>query len=157
MLSRMPSGQYAAATQAGREDATQAGFGDANRLLGQRRYVRSEGSFSPWNDRLRRYLEENLPPPFAALARLAPAYSLTETLIRYVLATAGGTTLLVPMILMSFYTSRAACLTITSVWVLGFGAFMAVFTAASEDALIASTAAYAAVLVVFVGNALTRN
>jgi hypothetical protein len=34
---------------------------------------------------------------------------------------------------------------------------MAVFTSATKDALIASTAAYAAVLVVFVGNALTRN
>jgi hypothetical protein len=148
MLGRMPAGQYAAANHNNDENEI--------RLLGQRRYVRSEGDFSPWNDRLRRYLEA-LPAPFATLARLAPAYSITETLVRYVLASAGGTTLLVPMILMSFYTSRAACLIITSVWVLGFGAFMAVFTSATKDALIASTAAYAAVLVVFVGNALTRN
>lgn len=147
MLGRMPTGRYAA-TQSENDSETR-------RLFGQRRYVRSEGEFSPWNDSLRRFVE-GLPRPFSYLAQLAPTHSLTDLLIRYLLASTGGATLLVPMILMSFYTSRAACLIITSLWVLGFGAFMAIFTSASECAMIASTAAYAAVLVVFVGNALTR-
>jgi hypothetical protein len=117
MLSRMPAGQYATANHHyndNNKNNNNNNNQDEIRLLGQRRYMRSSGDFSPWNDRLRRHLEA-LPPPFVILARLAPAHSITETLIRHVLASAGGTTLLVPATLMSFYTSRAACLIITSV------------------------------------------
>lgn len=87
---------------------------------------------------------------------IAPEHNFRDLFQRFLPANAGGATLLVLMILMSFYTSREACLIITSVWILGFATFVAVFTPASRDALIVATSGYTAMLVVFVGNALAQ-
>lgn len=75
---------------------------------------------------------------------------------RSLIAVTGGLFLLVPMIIMSFKTSREACLITTSVATVVFSLILANYTTASNDTLLAVTATYAAVLVVFVGNALAH-
>jgi hypothetical protein len=57
------------------------------------------------------------------------------------------------MILMEFLTTQTARLVIGSVAVSAFSIFMAIATAAPEEVLLSATAAYAAVMVVYVGTA----
>ena len=59
---------------------------------------------------------------------------------------------MVPMLVMSIHPSRTKSLVTTSIFVIVFGVATATFVRQAEyKDLIASTAAYAAVLVVFVG------
>jgi hypothetical protein len=74
---------------------------------------------------------------------------------RYLIANIGGATLLIPMIIMSFATSKTSHLIVTSIFVLGFAFLIAVGTKASNYELLGATAAYAAVLVVYVGTSST--
>jgi hypothetical protein len=123
---------------------------------GLQRLVRSHGSFSEWNDTVRRrLLDRSAPLKWAAYLVLKRSFEAVA--LRFWLAISGGAVLIVPVILMSYFTSREACLIITSVWVIAFSVFFSVFTSASKEAVMGTAAAYAAVLVVFVGNALAGN
>jgi hypothetical protein len=63
----------------------------------------------------------------------------------------GGLSLIVPMIIMTLNSSTEKSLITSSLFVLAFAVVMAATTAARDAEMIAGTAAYAAVLVVFVG------
>lgn len=62
-----------------------------------------------------------------------------------------GVFLLVPMIVLSFVTSQKVRLGVTVAFVLVFAVALGWFSKATNDALMGAAAAYAAVLVVFVG------
>lgn len=76
--------------------------------------------------------------------------NLTTTLDRFLVGLAGGVSLLVPMILMTFLTGRTPRLIIVSVATLLFAGIVS-FTTASREAVVGSTAAYAAIMVVYIG------
>lgn len=124
---------------------------------------------SQWTDRSRwlnappqQYQEEDKvrwfflksPWPLNRLAFTDPTRDFTDLFQRSIIAMTGGASLLVPMIIMTFATSRTARLIIVSAAVLLFSVFAAVATAASRENLLGATAAYAAVMVVYVGTAL---
>lgn len=69
---------------------------------------------------------------------------------RFCVATAGGIFLIVPMWLMVLHRTLYTALISTTIFVTIFGLIMALFLDRSKDVL-SSTAAYSAVLVVFVG------
>ena len=77
--------------------------------------------------------------------------NLTATLDRFLTGLAGGISLLVPMIVMTFLPGRTARLVIVSVATMLFAAAMSL-TAVSKDNVIAATAAYAAIMVVYIGS-----
>ncbi|CZT21794.1 uncharacterized protein RCC_07660 [Ramularia collo-cygni] len=96
---------------------------------------------------------------FGALFKRDLAISLKERfgnlslmVDRLFVALAGGASMLVPMIIMAFATSRTARLLVTSLATIIFANAMAL-TSASKENVVASTAAYAAVMVVFIGSA----
>jgi len=70
------------------------------------------------------------------------------------MAFVGGAALLVPMIIMVFEASLSKSLITTSVSVLFFAGFLSFGISASNQDILAATATYAAVLVVFVGTSL---
>ena len=74
-----------------------------------------------------------------------------DRLARFVVGFVGGAALIVPMLVMSIKRSQAKSLTTTSVAVVLFAVAMAVGIRATNAETLAATAAYAAVLVVFVG------
>lgn len=77
--------------------------------------------------------------------------NLTATLDRFLTGLAGGISLLVPMIMMTFLTGRTARLVIVSCATMLFAAAMSL-TTVSKDSVIAATAAYAAIMVVYIGS-----
>lgn len=79
-------------------------------------------------------------------------YNLRDLMGRLAMAVGGGSALLLPMIVMTFLTSQTARLLIVCSSVLGFSTLMAC-TAASKENIVAATAAYAAVMVVYIGSA----
>jgi len=80
---------------------------------------------------------------------------IKDVVPRFLIANIGGATLLVPMIIMSFATSKAAHLIVTCIFVLGFAFVFSISARATNQELLGATAAYAAVLVVYVGVAST--
>ena len=68
------------------------------------------------------------------------------------LAIGAGASLLVPMIIMTFKTSRTARLIVVSVATILFGVLFAVISNSKEN-ILGATAAYAAVMVVYIGSA----
>lgn len=78
--------------------------------------------------------------------------NLSMTVDRLAVALAGGASMLVPMIIMSFASSVTERLIVVSVATIVFANFMAL-TSASKENVVAATAAYAAVMVVFLGSA----
>ena len=75
---------------------------------------------------------------------------LVDGLARFLIATASGASLIVPMVVMSLHKSLTKSLITTSVAVLLFAVFASLIQAQNSE-IITATAAYAAVLVVFVG------
>jgi len=71
--------------------------------------------------------------------------------LRLYMAVAGGTALVAPMILMVLQKSTLTSLLTVSISVFIFGSAMSVFTDQDPFEVLTATAAYAAVLVVFVG------
>jgi uncharacterized RDD family membrane protein YckC len=92
--------------------------------------------------------ENRLPRP--SLDKLPP---FVEGLARIIIAITGGLFLLVPMILMTFITSPHYRLIIVSVAVLWFSISLGIVSHATNQELLGATAAYTAVLVVYVGAA----
>ena len=74
-----------------------------------------------------------------------------DSIARFVLAAFGGLALIVPMIIMVRVPGETASLIITSVFTVGFAAAIAWGSDQDASQILAGTAAYAAVLVVFVG------
>ena len=79
------------------------------------------------------------------------AMRIADILARFLIAMLGGAVLIVPIILMTFLESRNQHLVITSVFTIGFALGTSAIATASNQEVLAATAAYAAVLVVFVG------
>ncbi|KAK5121888.1 hypothetical protein LTR85_004459 [Meristemomyces frigidus] len=105
------------------------------------------------NDKAR-WMLYRMPWPLQELTWINRGRNYTDLFQRSVIAVSGGVSLLVPVIIMTFTTSRAARLIVVSVTVLLFSLFMAVGTPATNENLLTATAAYAAVMVVYVGTAL---
>jgi len=76
---------------------------------------------------------------------------LVDRLARIIVAITGGVFLLVPMIIMTWVTDAHVRLIVVSVAVLWFAISVAVVSKATNQELIGATAAYSAVLVVYVG------
>ena len=75
-----------------------------------------------------------------------------DNFARILFALMGGIFLLAPMVAMACITSTKYLLITTVLFVLLFAIILALSSKASNQELVAATAAYAAVLVVFVGN-----
>ena len=82
----------------------------------------------------------------------AGSVNITRIFQQIILAVAGGASLLVPMIIMTFKTSQTARLIVVSVATILFGMVFAVVSSSKEN-ILAGTAAYAAVMVVYIGSA----
>jgi len=129
------------------------------------RYCTSFDQFPQISDPLRQLLKRVLPrrltytkaeiaqrtdeylagePPHA----VAPA---VDKLARFIVGFFGGAALVVPMLMMSLDARKSKSLITTSVAVIFFTTAMAVGIRATNAETLAATAAYAAVLVVFVG------
>jgi hypothetical protein len=89
-------------------------------------------------------------PNLAALQ----ANPIADTMARFVVAMLGGASLIVPVVLMTFLTTRNQHLILTSVFTIVFALGVSFVSTASNQEILASTAAYAAVLVVFVGTSI---
>jgi VIT1/CCC1 family predicted Fe2+/Mn2+ transporter len=76
---------------------------------------------------------------------------LVDGLARIIVAITGGVFLLVPMIIMTWATDAHVRLIIVSIAVLWFAISVALVSKATNQELIGATAAYSAVLVVYVG------
>jgi VIT1/CCC1 family predicted Fe2+/Mn2+ transporter len=85
-------------------------------------------------------------------ANLKAAHRKRRLLNRMAMSAFGGLTLILPMLIMVLDPRKVTTVVVTSVFTLGIGLILAVWMkdAESKD-MIAATAAYAAVLVVFVG------
>ncbi|KAK7993985.1 hypothetical protein PG989_007366 [Apiospora arundinis] len=69
---------------------------------------------------------------------------------RLLMATLGASFLIVPMVIMSLENTLSVCLITPTCFIVAFGLTIVVYLTESKEVL-SSTAAYAAVLVVFVG------
>jgi hypothetical protein len=91
----------------------------------------------------------------AALRRRPEKLKLTPIVTRFAIFTIslmGGVSLIVPMVVLIYTRSMSIKIVALSISVLAFAAMLAVFTRAKNQELLVATAAYAAVLVVFLGS-----
>ncbi|PMD18370.1 hypothetical protein NA56DRAFT_751653 [Hyaloscypha hepaticicola] len=85
--------------------------------------------------------------------RLKAKYKKRRLLNRMAMSTFSGLTLILPMLIMVMDPRKITTLVVTSVFTLGIGLILALWmTDAENKDMIGATAAYAAVLVVFVGS-----
>lgn len=80
-----------------------------------------------------------------------------DVISRFLVAFVGGGALLAPMLIMTYHTSQSARLITVCVAVLVFGFLFAIGTRATNQEVLAASAAYAAVMVVYIGSASTGN
>jgi hypothetical protein len=108
---------------------------------------------SQMRGKLRRlgFSDAELPPRSLVLS------SIVDHTARFLLALIGGSFLLVPIIVMNFVDSQNMRLVVASVFVLAFSLFLSFLSRASNQEILGGSAAYAAVLVVFVGSALSSS
>lgn len=78
-------------------------------------------------------------------------------LLRFTMGGVGALLLVVPMLIMANIPGRTASLVTTCIALLIFSALIPLLTELGPNEILATTAAYAAVLVVFVGTSLTTN
>ena len=126
---------------------------DADLQLGPERYIeRPYKGYGFSNDYLRQWLAA-VPGPLGQHFEKEESSSInfTRKFQQVVLALAAGVSLLGPMILMTFKTSRNARLIIVSVATVLFGGCFALASNSKEN-ILAGTAAYAAVMVVYIGS-----
>jgi hypothetical protein len=79
---------------------------------------------------------------------------IVDNLARLLIAVVGGILLLAPMAVLIFVNSLGLTLGITFIFVLVFSVALSLVSKASNDQILAVTAAYGAILVVFVANIL---
>lgn len=77
-------------------------------------------------------------------------------LSRFAMSALGGLLLLIPMLIMANVPGKTPSLITTCVALAGFSALVTLFTELGPHEILATTAAYAAVLVVFVGTSLAN-
>lgn len=77
--------------------------------------------------------------------------AIEDNINRFVIALLGGLAVVVPILIVSFNSSKTKSLVTVSLSVVLISLLIAVFSKASHLEMITATAAYAAVLVVFVG------
>jgi VIT1/CCC1 family predicted Fe2+/Mn2+ transporter len=87
--------------------------------------------------------------------RKMQAEAFWQTIRRFGMAVAGGIALIIPVVIMTLYEGLVQSLVTTSVATFLFAIFVTWYSNANEKDIIAATAAYAAVLVVFVGTSLS--
>ncbi|GAB7334730.1 hypothetical protein MBLNU13_g06662t1 [Cladosporium sp. NU13] len=75
--------------------------------------------------------------------------------VRFLMAVTGGLALLIPMLVMTYFPGKNVSVVTTSVAMLIFAIVITLATQLAPDQVLGATAAYAAVLVVFVGTSLT--
>jgi hypothetical protein len=80
-----------------------------------------------------------------------------DVFARFVIGTAGGCSLIVPMVVMVLHASLRKSLVTTSVALVLFALFLGLVFETSNKDTITATATYAAVLVVFVGTSGSAN
>ena len=84
--------------------------------------------------------------------RLLPSSDIRLIVFRIMVAVSGGLSLVVPMPMTGVHSCQMKNLVSTSAFVIGFGVSLATFIPQAEDQdMLASAAAYAAVLVLFLG------
>lgn len=95
------------------------------------------------------------PAPEARHVMRRSEWNIVDKFGRIIVAFLGGAALLVPMILMSipFKNKPKARVVTVSIAVMVFGVVLAISTKASYQEVIAATAAYTAVLAVYIGSA----
>ena len=94
---------------------------------------------------------ESLVGSFRQRNRVIKKRGLREFLSRLLMALFSGTALVGPMILMVLHHDQTTSLSTTSVAVFLFATVVAYFSRAGAETVVVTVAAYAAVLVVFVG------
>lgn len=82
---------------------------------------------------------------------------MVDTITRMIVAVVGGLLLLVPMTVLSYITEFKWVLVVTFLFVIFFSLALAAVSSASNDQIMAATAAYGAVIVVFIANLLPRS
>ncbi|KIM96549.1 hypothetical protein OIDMADRAFT_148366 [Oidiodendron maius Zn] len=82
---------------------------------------------------------------------------IIETRTRFVMAIIGGLMLIIPMLIMTLVPSRLTSILTVSISVLIFSILVAIASTAKPQEVLGATAAYAAVLVVFVGTSAPIN
>lgn len=82
---------------------------------------------------------------------------IVETRTRFAMAIAGGLMLIIPMLIMTLVPSRTTSLLTVSIAVLIFSVLVAIASTAKPQEVLGATAAYAAVLVVFIGTSIPTN
>lgn len=78
--------------------------------------------------------------------------SLQKARRRFMFAILGGLIIIIPVLIVAVGEASARALVVVSISILAFSVVVALFSAAEPENLLAATAAYAAVLVVFIGN-----
>lgn len=86
------------------------------------------------------------------LQRIQQSSTVVDNIARFIIGVLGGGALLGPMIIMTFHKSQTARLITVSVAVLIFGFLLSVSTKAANQEILGATAAYAAVMVVYIGS-----
>lgn len=76
-----------------------------------------------------------------------------DSIARIIFASLGGVFLLAPMVALSYCKEKLYLIIITALFTLFVAILLGLISRASNQELLAATAAYAAVLTVFVGNA----
>jgi uncharacterized membrane protein YfcA len=89
--------------------------------------------------------------PFRQRNRVNKDRKFKALVQRFIMAMFGGITLIVPMLIMVLHKDRATDLSTTSVAVVLFAGVVAYFSEATREGIVSTVAAYAAVLMVFVG------
>ena len=129
------------------------------------RYLSIHGRVSQTPDGVREFLRKYLPSflswtkeekterPFDYDNHKPPEiYSpFLNGLARFLIGTAAGASLIVPMVIMVFYASLTKSLVTVSVATVLFSLALGLIFEASNELIVTATATYAAVLVVFVG------
>ncbi|KAK3645746.1 hypothetical protein LTR56_008933 [Elasticomyces elasticus] len=130
--------------------------GSQNFILEAAFKLEERASYTPSNDPIRKTLGDILPKRYRSkfLENVSSKLSLTGMLVRFMVAFFGGASLLVPMIVMTFRTSRTARLVTVCVATLLFAYAIALLKPVNKQDILGATAAYAAVMVVYVGTAL---
>lgn len=127
---------------------------DPDLRLGPERYVEKPyKGYGFSNDYLRQWMAA-IPGPLGQHFEREESSSInfTRKFQQLILAFAAGASLLVPMIIMTFQTSRTARLIVVSVATILFGMCFALASNSKEN-ILGGTAAYAAVMVVYIGTA----
>jgi hypothetical protein len=98
-----------------------------------------------------RDVEARHPPTLRHWLRPIPVGAITDNVARFIMAVFTGVLLLVPVVALSYINPTGYRLLATCLFVLAFAVIASVGITSTTNELVGATAAYAAVLVVFLG------